>query len=48
MMEFINLPVLKNPLNWLTVFMMIFIVVMGFDVLFRHHDKLKTMADPAQ
>jgi hypothetical protein len=29
-MEFINLPLIKNPLNWFTVFMMIVIAMIGF------------------
>lgn len=42
---FINLNLLKNPLNWLTVILMLIIFTMFSNVVLKHYGELKSAAD---
>lgn len=46
-MQFINVALLKNPLNWLTVLFMLVIFAMFADLVLRHYGDLDTQADPS-
>lgn len=44
-MDFVNTGILRNPLNWLTVVLMLMIFGLFVDMLLRHH---AMMIDHAQ
>lgn len=46
-MQFINLNLMRNPLNWLTVLFMLVIFALFADLVLRHYGDLHTSADPA-
>lgn len=45
-MNLINFNILKNPLNWLTVVLMLVIFALGADIVLRHYSDLSTAINP--
>jgi hypothetical protein len=45
-MRLINTDILKNPLNWITVLLMLVIFAMFADIMLRHYGDLQDAADP--
>lgn len=45
-MNLINFNILKNPLNWITVLLMLIIFAMGADIVLRHYSTLSAQANP--
>jgi hypothetical protein len=45
-MEIINFNLMKNPLNWIIVLLMLLIFVIGLDVVAEHYTGLQKLTDP--
>lgn len=45
MMDFINWGIVKHPLNWITVLLMLVIFGIGADAVLRHFSKAVFLAD---
>jgi hypothetical protein len=45
-MDLINFAILKNPLNWITVLLMLIFFAMGADIVLRHYAHLDNKANP--
>ncbi len=45
-MPLINLNILKNPLNWITVLLMLIIFTMFSDVVLKHYISLHDAVNP--
>ncbi|HET8707104.1 MAG TPA: hypothetical protein VFM46_12450 [Pseudomonadales bacterium] len=45
-MDFINVAILKNPLNWVTVLMMLVLFGLFADVILGHYQELQNDLNP--
>jgi hypothetical protein len=45
-MEFINLNIIKNPLNWVIILLMLVIFGMFADLVLRHYGDLQDSLNP--
>lgn len=45
MPQFVNFGILKHPLNWFTILLMLVIFGLGADTLLRHFSKATFLAD---
>lgn len=45
-MELVNTAILRNPVNWFTVLLMLVLFTMLADVILRHHTMLTNALNP--